>query len=143
MTMGAKRPVAQDLGHQPVKGVGNLAQAEAALVGLKRETKAGDRRCYDGEGVTGVAPVPRRMRQQRNEPLKFNDRARPTVRQQQWERRVALPPFVDEMQIDAIDRHLELLQTIECAFVGAPVITTAPIVDQALEVLKLGSEGPA
>ena len=54
--------------------------------------------------------------------LKFDDRARPTVREQQGQGLRSGALFVDEMKLQAIERHGELRQCVEPALLGAPII---------------------
>jgi len=142
MAMGPKRPEAEHVGHQPAECVGNLAQVETTLVGAKRETIAGHGRGDHGECIAGIAAGRGGMRQERNELVKFNDRTRPAVGQQQRQWRVALTLLVNEVQLDAIDRHGEVAELVERCLLAAPVVSGAPIVDEALQMLKVRSEGP-
>src|SRR5439155_24355450 len=60
--------------------------------------------------------------QQGNDPLEFNDRPRPPVREQERQGVRSNARLVDEVQVDSVERYHELLETIEACLVGAPVV---------------------
>ena len=67
---------------------------------------------------------------------------RPPVGQDQWERIRFPRPAMDEMDVDAVDRGLELLKLVEPAFLVPPIKLVAPIVDELLQVRLIGPEHP-
>jgi Spy/CpxP family protein refolding chaperone len=67
------------------------------------------------------------VRQQRDKLMKLDDRAGPSVRQQQWERRAALARLMNKMQIDVVDRNRKVVELVERCFLLAPIVTVAPV----------------
>ena len=101
--------------------------------GLKRQRVAGQRRRDDGE-VLG---------EQRDQLVELEHRARPAVREQQRHRVGSPARLVDEMQVDAADRHLELREAVELALPAARQSKpSAPVVEQAFHIGEAGARRP-
>src|ERR1700722_16520996 len=97
---------------------------------------------HDREGVGRIAAERRRMRQQRNKLVEFIKRTRPAMRQQQGQWRGSLAWFVDEVHLNVIDRHFELLEAVEKRLLPAPIVGGAPIADEILKISQIGSQCP-
>src|SRR5215211_2002708 len=96
----------------------------------------------DGEGVGGITAELRGARQQRDQLVKFMEGPGPAMRQQYRLRRGSLAMLVNEVQVDTIDRSLELPEAVEKRFLLAPIVTVAPVADEALQVSQVGPQGP-
>jgi hypothetical protein len=68
-------------------------------------------------------------RTERNDPVEFDDRARPAVRKQERHGVGSPARLVDEVQLDAADRHAELPEAVDARFLRAPVKVGFPVVD--------------
>src|SRR3977135_1360305 len=90
--------VTEDLSHQLRERIGDVFHAEALLPGLEGALVGGKRRRPHGE-VRG---------EERNDRVEFDDRARPAVRKEERHGVRSPARLVDEMQLDAPDRHAEL-----------------------------------
>ena len=134
--------VAEHVGHERGEEVGHLRHAEARLVRLERERVARQRRRDDGERVSRIAAEARRIGQHRDQPPEFDDRARPAVREQQRHRARPHPGLVDEVQVDAAQRHGELPARVELHLLRAPVVAVAPVADERLHVGEVGAVAP-
>ena len=64
------------------------------------------------------------------------------MREQQRERRRPLALDVQEVQVDAVQRHLELRKGVEPRLLRAPVEAVAPVLDQLAQVRDVGAVGP-
>jgi hypothetical protein len=82
------------------------------------------------------------MREQRDELVEFDERAGPAMREQQRQGCPALSLLVDEVEINAIDRHGEVMEAIEHRLLCTPVVVGAPVIDQRSQILPIGSKGP-
>ena len=85
------------------------------------------RRNDDREGMIRRSAVARWMSQAGNELVILVERPGLAVRQQQRLWSCALSLLVDEVEIDATDRHLELTKRIQLRFVPPPVVAVAPV----------------
>ena len=128
----AEARVAQDVGHQLGESVGDLLDAEARLAGLERQRVAGKRRRDDAE-VLG---------KQRDQLEELDDRAGPAVRNEQRHGVRSPARLVDEVQLDAADRHAELAKAVDARFLRAPIKVSVPIVDEILKTPKTGTGRP-
>ena len=104
----ANRGIAQGAVHQLGHAVGDFLDAKARLPGFEGQAIAGKRRRHDGERVRGIAAETRRVRQARDQLEELEDRARPAVQQQQRARGRSLAGDMQEMEVDAAERHLKL-----------------------------------
>src|SRR2546425_986579 len=130
--LGGEAAIAQDVGHQSREDVGDLLHAEAQLIRAEGESVARQRRRDDGERVRRVAAEARRVGQHRDQPLELHDRARPTVREQERQRRRTDAGLVDEVELDLTQLDRELTESVESRLVSAPVVARAPVLDQPL-----------
>lgn len=64
------------------------------------------------------------------------------MREQERHRLRPFALFVNEMQIDAAKRHLELAQAIDRGLVLSPIEIAPPIVDQALHIVDARAGRP-
>ena len=122
--------VAEHVGHERGEGVGDLGRRRSAAGPAEREAVAGQRRRDHRERVGRVAAEARRVGQQREDLVELPDRARPAVREQQRHRVRTAALLVDEVQVDAAERHRELSEGVEPRLVRAPVEAVAPVRDQ-------------
>src|SRR6267142_4189881 len=112
--------VTEDLGHQLRERIGDVFDAEALLPGLEGERVAGKRRRDDGE-VLG---------KQRDQLEELDDRARPAVRKEERHGVRSPARLVDEVQLDAADRHAELAKAVDARLLRAPIEARLPVVNQ-------------
>src|SRR5262249_3262105 len=96
--LDTKAPVAEHIPHQHREEIGDLLDSEPSLSGLEGKRISGQRRRNDGE----------LLRQQPNQLVEFKHRSRPAVRDEQRQRIGASSRLVDEVQIDAANRHRKL-----------------------------------
>ena len=122
MAVRKEDAVAQHIDHQGLEAIGDFIETKARLVWREREAMPGHRRDNNRERVGWRAAEPRRMRQARDELVILVERPGPTMRQEQRLWICALSLLVDEVEIDATDRHPELTKRIELSFVLPPVI---------------------
>src|SRR2546425_8065499 len=115
--------------HQLGKTLGDLFDAEARLAGLERERVARQRWRHYGE-VLG---------QERDQFQKLDDRPRPAVREQERHGIYPTARLVDEVQLDAVQRHGELPQAVDARFVRAPVEALLPM---SHELSQMGEASP-
>ena len=87
-----------------------------------------------GEGVGRIAAETRGISQARNDVEKLEDRSRPGMRQQQRKRLWSLAIDVEKVQVDAMQRHLELRECVEARFLRAPVEAAASVLHQLLQI---------
>src|SRR5215471_5198122 len=124
-TLGPETPVSQDITHQVMQTVGDLLDAETGLSRPERQTEAGQRRCDDREGVAWVTVEPGRIGEAWDDLQKFEDTTGPSVHEQQWHRVWSLSRSVNEMQVDTVQRHFELLKRVQFRLLRAPVKSVA------------------
>ena len=142
MAVRKEGAVAQHIDHQGLEAIGDLIETETRLVWCEREAMPGHRGDDNRERVGWRAAEPRWMRQARDELVILVERPGPAVRQQQRLCRCALSLLVDEVEIDATDRHLELTKGIQLRFVPPPVVAVAPVGAEMLQVGGIGAVVP-
>src|SRR4029453_13710071 len=82
------------------------------------------------------------VRQARDKVDEFEHRTRPAVRQQQWHWRNALTGYVQEMEVDPVQRNPELREGIQRCLLRSPNKSALPICEQSAQVLYVATEGP-
>src|ERR1700730_13049124 len=137
-----KAGVAQGVAHQLGRAVGDLFDAEARLPGFEGQSIARERGCDDGERIRGIATEPRRVSQPRDQLEELEDRTRPPVHQQERAWRRPFAGYVQEVEIDAAQRHLVLREGIEPRLLGPPIERRAPIFDELPQIADIGAVGP-
>jgi hypothetical protein len=95
-----------------------------------------------GEGIGRITTEARGLRQARDQIKDLEDRAGPAMREQQRHRRRAFAGGMQEVQIDAVQRHAELREGIGRRLLCAPVEPVLPIAEQAARVRNIGAVGP-
>src|SRR4051812_46063596 len=117
-------------------------RVEAPLARLVRESKSRQRRRHDIERVVGTAAVSNGIGQWSDHFRELDNRPRPAVRDEERQRIALLRTAMDEMDLHTVDRRRELLETVQRAFLRAPVEAVAPVADQRLEIRAAGAVGP-
>src|SRR5215213_4758668 len=114
--------VAEHAGHGLREDIRALDEAQSLLEGPKREPVAGQRRDDDAEAaaLTGV-------RKRVNDLVELPHRAWPAVEKQDRYGIVAVCPLVDEVQIDALQRHAVLLEVVQLRLLRTPVVLVLPV----------------
>ncbi len=128
----AEALVAEHVRHQLRIDVGDVLNAEPLLPRLERQRVARQRR-RDNREMFG---------EQRDQLVELEHRSGPAVGDQQRHGVGLARRLVDEMQVDAADRHRELPEAVELGFPGAPVEACAPVVGKLLRVRHAGSGRP-
>src|ERR1700733_12997049 len=82
------------------------------------------------------------MREQWNELVVFVKRSGPAMGQKDRERRLSLTGFVNEVDVGAADRRLELVEAVEECLLLSPVIASVPIADEVPQILQTHAETP-
>src|SRR5262249_20293830 len=67
------------------------------------------------------------------------DRARPAMRDQQWQGMRVARLDVDEVDVETVEPRLELRKRVELRFRLAPVVLVAPVGDQRLQLRELNT----
>src|SRR6266567_96686 len=75
--------------------------------------------------------------------MKFPDRARPPVQEQEREGGWANAGLMDEVHLDFRQGHRKLLEGIEAGLVDTPVILGAPVVDELAQIGQVRAVLPA
>ena len=119
--LGRRSGVAEHVRHEVRAAIGHGLDAESPLAGLEREGVAGQRRRDDGEGVGWVAAEAGRVGQARDQLEELEHGAGPAVREQQRQGGRPLARRVNEVQVDALQRHLVLREGVEPRLLRAPV----------------------
>jgi len=125
-----ERRVAEPV-HQLHPRRGDLLGAPAGGGRLAAVTEPGQRRCDD---VERRCPRIRRFGQFLDDVGEFRDAARPAVGHDQRGRVGARGPAVQEVDVQALDRRVELADAVEPVFEPAPVVTGAPVLDDVDQV---------
>src|SRR5262245_38844205 len=73
----------------------------------------------------------------------LDDRTRPSIQQQQRHCIWIFRPLMDEMDIDAVDVGLELVESIQAFLLNTPVVLVPPIFDKALEIREIRAVVPS
>jgi hypothetical protein len=102
-------------------------------VGAVGETKAGQRRDHDVEGVA----------QERQHLPHLQERAGPTMQQHQRCRLGGGAPVVHEVEPETVDLAAVVVEPVDVALPGPPVEVGAPVREQLMQVVKVGAVVPA
>src|SRR5512147_1543476 len=124
--------VVEHIGHQLQIEIGDVLSAETPLPWRMRKRVA--RKGWRDHGEM--------LSEQGYQLVEFEDRARPTVRNQERNRILRSTRLVNEVQIDPADGNGELTEGIEFRFPRAPVEARTPILNQRLHVGEAGARGP-
>ena len=124
---GNELGVAEVLGHELSPQVGHPADLHPALAGGLGESEAGEGRGNDVKGVDGVAAVGGRVGQQGNDLAHFEKGAGPAVGDNQRDGVGAIPFFVNEMDVEAVDLGLAVVEGVEFLLLGPPVEAGSPV----------------
>jgi hypothetical protein len=95
-----------------------VSGSPAELGGLPRESIAGERRNHDVECVGCTSAMGRRVRERIDNLQLFHDRARPAVRDDQWQCLGVLRADVDEVNVDTVEISDELVAAGEHLSLG-------------------------
>lgn len=93
------------------------------------------------EGVLGGAAVRGRVGERADGPEQLDDRARPAVRHDQRQGVLVLRPYVDEVDLDAVDDGRVLRQGVQLRLARAPVVVGRPVAGQLLDRRQLHALG--
>ncbi len=100
---------------------------------LAREPITGDRRDHDVEGVLRAASEGRGVGERADELDLLEDRAGPSVRDDDRQRALVLRTHVDEVDVESVDLGDELGQGVELRLALAPVVVRRPVAREVLE----------
>ena len=119
--------------HQLRPGARDAAGVPADLGRLGGEAVTGQRGQHQVERVLGGAAVRGRVGQRADDLEHLDDRARPAVRDDQWQRVRVRRPDVDEVDVHPVDLGLELRQRVQPRFAPAPVVIGRPVAGEFLD----------
>ena len=128
--------------HQRVPRRGDALHAPAGMRRLVRKAVTRQRRRYDVKGVLRLAAEGCRIGERRNDFVKFDDRSRPAVGEDDRQRVRVFRPRMDEVDVQAVDLGAELREGINPRFALAPIISVAPIGHQRLKPRERHTLGP-
>ena len=95
------------------------------------------------EGVLGTPPVGDGVGQGFDDLVELCERTRPAVGQDQRERFGLGRPAVDEVDVEAVDAGLELLEPVEPPLLFPPVELVTPVLDELPKVGLVHPEPPS
>src|SRR6516162_5111400 len=101
-----------ECGHERREQVSHADTIHTRLVRMEREAVARQRRRDDREGVSGIAAEASGIRQQRDQFVKFPDRAWPPVQEKKWKGGWADAWLMNEVQLDLRQGHHKLLKGV-------------------------------
>ena len=104
---------------------------------LPRESVAGHRRDHHVECVSGAAAMRRRIGESIDELELLDDRAGPSVIDDEWQRAVVVRAGVDEVDVEPVDLGDELRQGVQLRLHHAPVVRGRPVVRESLHRRQL------
>ena len=96
----------------------------------------------DVEGVRGIAAVGAGIGQRFDDLVEFVESAGPAVGEHERQGIGSLPGCVDVVQAEAVDLAHEMVVTVECGLLTAPVEAVGPVSAQLLKVGPVRSVGP-
>ena len=107
--------------------------------------KAVSRQRWDDEVecVLGTAAVGRWIGQRLDHLVKLHERAGPAVDDDQRQGVWPLSAPMNEMDVEAVDLRLELLEPVEPTFLRTPIERVPPIGDEVFQIGEIGSVIPA
>ena len=138
----AEPRVAEDAGHQLRHAVRHRLDRKARLAGRERQAAPRQRRCHHGEGIVRIAAEACRIGQAWDDVQELEHRARPAVQEQE---RHGLRPGagnVQTVQVDPVQRHLELREGIEPRLLRTPVEPLGPVADELAQIGEVGAIRP-
>ena len=121
-----------ELDHELREALRDLPYPETPLPRLERQAVARQRGRHHVEV----------LRQERDQLVELEHRAWPAVRNEQGQGLRISRARMDEMQLDALQRQLELRESVQLRFPGAPVEARAPGFAQFLCIGQAGTGGP-
>jgi hypothetical protein len=119
--------------HQHDPGARHAGMIPAGRRRLAREPITGDRRDHDVEGVLRAAAEGRGVGERADELDLLEDRAGPSVRDDDGQRALVLRTHVDEVDVEPVDLGGELGQGVELRLALAPVVVRRPVAREVLE----------
>ncbi len=119
--------------HQHDPSARHAGRIPAGRRRLAREPVAGDRRDHDVEGVLRAASEGRGVGERADELDLLEDRAGPSVRDDDGQRALVLRAHVDEVDVEPVDLGDELGQGVELRLALAPVVVRRPVAREVLE----------
>jgi hypothetical protein len=119
------------------------AQVPARLARPAGEAEARDRRRHHVEGVAGVAAMRPRVGERADDLGELDDRARPTVVDDQGQGVGLGRTRVHEVQVQSVDRGGELGELVQARLVRPPVVGGEPVLDQLPQVGERDAVLPA
>ena len=135
-------PVVAEAGHQRREHVGHLLRVVARLGGLPGEAEPRQRGDDHVESVRGVAAVGSWIRERAHQVHELDERAWPSVGEQERHRVGVGRAYVDEVHVQPVDRGGEVIELVEAAFLGAPVEAVLPVGKQVLQIGAIGAVLP-
>ena len=136
-------PLVPQPGHQLGEDRAGPVAAVAQPRRPVREAVAGYRRRHDVKRVLRPPPVGDRIRQRPDDLGELRERPRPAVGQDQRKGVRLRRPAVHEVDVEAVDAGLELLELVEPALLRPPVELVAPVLDELPQVGLVHPEPPS
>ncbi len=133
--------VAQPL-HEHRPRFGDTRQAPSAGRGLVGEAIAGERWHDDVEGVLGSATVGRGIGQRGDDFEEFDDRARPSVRQNDRQRIRVFRRHMQKVNSETVELRSILGNRVHASFKAAHVVAGSPILCERLHIRQRHAFGP-
>lgn len=140
--LGAE-PLVAEACHQLDPRVRDATRLPAGLVGRAGEPESGNARQDHVEGVGGITPVRRRVRQRTDDVQEFHDRTRPAVRDDQRGGAGLGRADVCEVHMRAVDLGRELRPLVQPRLRRPPVVLVPPVPHQLAQVLRRHAVGPS
>ena len=94
------------------------------------------------EGVGGIAAVGRGVGERPRDLMHLEERPRPPVADDEWERGGALALDVDEVDAEPVDLGAELRQRVQTPLLLPPVVAVAPVRGQLLHIGQIRPHRP-
>src|SRR5260221_7876791 len=135
--------IAQFVAHQVHEKLRDTSDVHASFVRALRETIAGQRGDYDIKCVLLGAAMTGWIGERLDNLVHFKKGAGPAMRDNQRHGMWSFAFDMQKVQTKAVNGSLKLRETIQQAFLRAPVVGIAPVGDQLLEIVQVRPIVPA
>ena len=95
------------------------------------------------ERIRRIAPVAGRVGQRLDDLVELDERSGPAVDDHHGERVRVGRALVDEVNVEAVDAGLEVVEAVERPLLRAPVVLVPPVRHQLAHVVQVAAVGPA
>ena len=134
--------VTELFGHQLGHHVADGQHVQPPLLRRVREAVARHRGRNHVEGITRISAVGCGVRQQGDDLVHLEEGPRPTVGDDQGQGVRSLSLLVDEVDLPAVYRRLEVGEAVDQRLLLPPVEVVLPVLDQLLDVVHIGAVLP-